>query len=120
MGLVPVMFKLERKSMLPILTVTGTCRILPMVDSMLIMKAVQMIEFAQNQFKGKLMELMGHEHEVQPENGMMAIRFYIIFPNDAELYKAIASFQKGLGWFPNSFFMLKYLLYLKFDILLYL
>lgn len=97
MGLVPAMFKLERKSMLPILTVTGTCRDLPMVHSMLIMKAVQMIEFAQNQFKGKLMELMGHEYEVQPKKGMMAIRFYIIFPNDEELNKAIARLQKGLG-----------------------
>ena len=97
MEIVPATFEFERKSLLPILTVTGKCRNLPMMDSMLLMEAVKIIERVQNQLKGKLLELMGHEHEVQPGEGMIAVRFYIIFKNEEEFDQAMARLRKGLG-----------------------
>ncbi len=97
MELVPVIFNFERKSLLPILTVTGMCKHVPMADKILLRKAIQIIELSQNKFKGKIMELMGHEHEVQPKEGMVAIRFYIIFKNDEEFDQAFTEIQKELG-----------------------
>jgi len=97
MEIVPAIFKMERNSMLPILTVTGMCNNSHMADRMLISKAIQIIELAQNQLKGKLMELMGHENDIVLKEGMIAIRFYIIFKNDEEFDQAIARLQKGLG-----------------------
>ena len=97
MEIVPVMFKLERKSLLPILTITGMCKNLPMIDRVLIGHAVRIIELSQSQLKGKLIELMGHEHEIDIKEGMSAVRFYILFKTDEELYEAITVLQKELG-----------------------
>lgn len=97
MELVPVMFNLERKSILPILTVTAMCKYSHGVDRFLIGKVVKLIELAQNQLEGKLMKLMGHEHEVKPKEGMIAVRFYLIFRNDDEFDQAITRIRKELG-----------------------
>lgn len=97
MELVPVTFTLERKSFLPILTVTGKCKNLPMVYNILISRAVQIIEFAQNKLKGKVTELLGQEHEIDIHEGMVAVRFYILFESDEDINQAITRIQKGLG-----------------------
>ena len=97
MELVPVMFKLERKSILPILTVTGICKNVPGSKIILLNQAVKIINLSQKELKGKLTELMGHENDIGIQEGMIAVRFYIIFRNDEELNQAITRLQKGLG-----------------------
>lgn len=97
MELVPIMFKLERNSMLPILTITEMCKNLPMADRILLGKAIEIIELSQNQFEGKVTELMGHENDIVLQEGMVAVRFYILFKNDEEFEKAITRIRKELG-----------------------
>ena len=97
MELVPVIFKLERKSLLPILTVTGMCKNMLGIDGFLLGKAVEIINLSQNQLKGKLLELMGHEDDICIQDGMAAVRFYILFESDEQCKQAITRIRKVLG-----------------------
>lgn len=97
MELVPVMFKLERRNLLPILTVTGICNDYHGMKQILLSKAVKMIEFSQTQLKGKVTDLLGHENDINIQEGMIAVRFYILFRNDEELNQAITRIRKEFG-----------------------
>ena len=98
MEFVPVIFKLERRSMLPILTITGICKNTSVSHSFLLGKAVSIIELSQNEFEGKLINLMGDEEkDVGITEGMIAVRFYIIFKNEQKLELAVTKIRKELG-----------------------
>ena len=88
---IPISFKLERKSILPILTVTGVSKPISGVERFMISKSVEMIEKAQK-FKGKPMELNGNEDLSDLPKGMVTVRFYLIFKNEDKL----ESYMRGM------------------------
>lgn len=89
---IPISFKLERKSILPILTVTGVSPPIPGVERFMLAKSVEMIEKSQR-FQGKVMQLNGNENMSDLPKGMLTVRFYLIFKNEDEL----ESYMKGMG-----------------------
>lgn len=93
---IPISFKLERRSILPILTVTGVSENVPEIESFLLAKSVEIIEKAQ-QFKGRVMETNCNKNMSDVPKGMIAVRFYIIFKNEAELETGIEGIKRELG-----------------------
>jgi len=97
MEFVPVRFILERKSILPILAVTGKCKNVLGVKESLLGKTVEIIEFVQNHLNGKAIKLLGHEDDIGLKEGMIAVRFYLLFETDEQLAKAMKAIPKELG-----------------------
>ena len=114
MGIHEAGFSIERRSFLPILRITGMTKAIPGVERCLLSIAIKFIDIAEKS-NGNLMEIDEKMADIPKE--MVAVRFHVIFKNESDLEKAILELQKELGYYPNSFFLLKYLLYLKNDIL---
>lgn len=93
MGIVPAAFTYERKSLLPILRITGRTRNMPGLESALLMQSLEIIEKLEK-YNGKVTQCMGHEAVENLSSGMIAIRFYIIFPNEEEYARAIQGIEK--------------------------
>lgn len=93
---IPIAFTLERKSILPIVTVTGVSKPIPEIDRIMLSKAVEMIEKAEK-FNGRVMESNGDENMSDVPKGMVAVRFYLIFKNEAELEAGLAGMRRELG-----------------------
>ena len=88
---IPITFKLERESTMPILTVTGISPI-PGVERFMLAICVEMIEEAAK-FKGKVMLLKNIEDMTEFPKGLIAVRFYLIFKSEHRL----EAFMRGMG-----------------------
>ena len=97
MEFIPVAFNLGRNSLLPILIVTGITKNVPGMEAFLIRKALEFIEVCEKKFEGKLIELRGHEHDINISEGQLAVRFYILFKTDEDFWKAASGIKKELG-----------------------
>ena len=97
MELMPVEFKFERRSIIPILRVTGMVNSMPQIqtDRILLHYTLKVISKAEK-FNGKLMEYEKVEDMSDVPKNKDAARIYIIFKNEDDFEKAVSSFQKGL------------------------
>ena len=95
MDFMPVTFKIERKNIIPILTITGVIGRVPGAENILLYYAVKIIEKAEK-FNGKVMNLDNTDYKDLPEN-MNSVRFNIIFKNENDFMLAATELQKGLG-----------------------
>lgn len=97
MEFVPVLFKFERHSMLPVLTVTGIAQNVQEIDKILLGNAVELIEMIEQKFEVKFLQPPEDENEADISEGMAAVRFYLLFKDEEEFDKAISSLQEELG-----------------------
>lgn len=96
MEFIPVTFRVDRCSTLPILRITGVTRLIPGIERALITQALELMEYLKK-FKGKVMELNESDNlEDLPEDNA-GVRFFVIFPNDEEASKAMAGIKEELG-----------------------
>lgn len=98
MDFIPAAFRFERRTMLPILKVTGTVTPVPGIalEKILLSEAVKIIEKAE-EFNGKTMELNEDEDMNDISEDLVTVRFSIIFKNEDDFQKAISSIKGGWG-----------------------
>lgn len=93
---IPAIFKLERKTMLPIITVTGVADPFPSIDKVLMATALRIIDVAQKY--GRIMEISDNEDITKGiPKGKTAVRFNIIFRNEEDFMKGVEELKKELG-----------------------
>lgn len=94
---IPAIFKLERKTMLPIITVTGVADPIPGMDILLISKAVEFIDVALK-YNGAPMLISERENMMKGiPKGKTAVKFNLIFKNEEEFRKGVEGLQRELG-----------------------
>ena len=93
----PIIFKFERRTMLPIVTITGVADSIPGIDNFMLAVAVEMIEKAEK-YNGKIVVIAEQETIIgEIPKGKTAVRFNIIFRNEEEFMKGMEGFQRELG-----------------------
>lgn len=94
---IPAIFKLERRSILPVITVTGVADPLPGMDMLLILKAVEFIDVALKYNGAPMLISEREDMMVGIPKGKTAVKFNIIFRNEEEFAKGVEGLQKELG-----------------------
>ena len=93
----PAIFKLERKSMFPIITVTGVADPQPGIDKILMSTALRIIDVAKK-YDGVLVVISENENMMAGiPRGKTAVKFNIIFRNEEEFRKGVEGLQRELG-----------------------
>ena len=95
MEIIPIFFKFKRENtVLPILTVVGvSSKYMPGIKEIMLGEAVSMIRLA-SKFNGRVMKLKANE-EIDIEENEIAIKFYLAFRTEADLYRTVWAFGMG-------------------------
>ena len=94
---IPAIFKLDRKTMFPIITVTGVADPLPGIDKFLMATALRIIDAAKK-YDGVPVGISENENMMEGiPKGKTAVKFNIIFRNEEEFAKGMEGLQKELG-----------------------